>query len=139
MDKDCLCTNKGTGVVPGPNLPKPCQNPPEKVRLTTEYLPPSLGTDAEGQPFAPRQGMYYSTVVTYGANEAVYLYDARGVYTKLNPALFALSIINGDETIEYNGQSPVTIDIAELVGDNYYTKAEIDDMIGEATTRLEAI
>lgn len=130
MDKDCLCTNKGAGIVPGPNLPKPCQNEPEKIRLTTEYLPPSLGTDAEGQPFAPKQGVYYSTVVTYGANNAVYIYDARGIYTKLNPTQQPLTFNIGDDTVVYDGQTPVTLDLSTGGGGGTTVKI-LDEFDGE--------
>lgn len=46
-------------------------------------LQPSLGTDEKGQPYAPKLGAYTNTIVTYQANGALYLYDSRGIFTKV--------------------------------------------------------
>lgn len=87
MDKSncnqgCGC-NHGAGVVAGPCVSRNCNKPNENLRIKTVVLQPSLGTDAKGQPYAPELGDYTNTIVQYQANGALYLYDSRGVYTKV--------------------------------------------------------
>lgn len=53
------------------------------MRIKTVVLQPSLGTDEKGQPYAPKLGAYTNTIVTYQANGALYLYDSRGIFTKV--------------------------------------------------------
>lgn len=82
---DCGCgCHHGAGVIAGPCVSRNCGKSNENLRIKTVVLQPSLGTDEEGQPYAPRLGAYTNTIVTYQANDAVYLYDSRGIYTKLN-------------------------------------------------------
>lgn len=78
------------GPVPRPSPCKaldPCK--PSKITLRTKTIPANLGTDAEGQPYAPALGSAYNTIVFYLANGAVYIYDSNGVYTEVEPGGFA--------------------------------------------------
>lgn len=84
--KDCGCEKHGVGVVPGPCIPqKPCKEPTD-LRWKTFVLPASVGTDAEGQPYAPVLGAHTNAIVKYLANGAVYIYDSRGVFTNVKNA-----------------------------------------------------
>lgn len=82
-NQGCGCDH-GAGVIAGPCVSRNCGKSNENLRIKTVVLQPSLGTDAKGQPYAPKLGAYTNTIVTYQANEAVYFYDSRGIYTKLN-------------------------------------------------------
>lgn len=78
----CDCHNNcGAGYMPGPV--------PAKITLRTVVIPASLGTDTEGNAYAPKSGMYYNTVVLYQATGAVFLYDSNGVYTQIEPDNYA--------------------------------------------------
>lgn len=73
----------GAGVVPGPAISSNCGKINQCGLFNTEVLPVSAGTDAEGQPFAPKFGAYHNTIVQYLANGAVYFYDSKGIWTKI--------------------------------------------------------
>lgn len=72
---------------PAPCKPAPelCCKKPDKISLATVTIPANLGTDAEGEPYAPKPGKYFNTIVLYLANGAVYLYDSNGIYTEVEP------------------------------------------------------
>lgn len=80
---NCNCTPKCS---PGRPVPTPvaCKKP-DKITLRIETIPATLGTDAEGQPNAPKLGAYFNTVVHYLANDAVYIYDSNGNYVLAEP------------------------------------------------------
>lgn len=59
----------------------PCADP--AVMFKTTNIPATLGTSEEGQPYAPKNGMYHNMLVRYEADGAVVLYDSVGVYTIL--------------------------------------------------------
>lgn len=83
---NCNCNKPQCGLGAIPNhtpTSELCGCKPDKITLRTVVLPASLGTDAEGQPYAPKAGAYYNTVVAYLANNNVYIYDSNGVYTLL--------------------------------------------------------
>lgn len=61
--------------------PCPCE-----ITLRTKLIPANLGTDAEGQAFAPALGAEHNMIVHYQANGAVYIYDSNGEYTNVKPA-----------------------------------------------------
>lgn len=74
-----------TGLIPGP-APTKCKRN-ECAKLRTFKLPVNLGTDDEGQPYAPKLGAYRNAIVVYQANGAVYIYDDEGVFTKIGGGL----------------------------------------------------
>lgn len=61
-----------------------CEEP--FVCFRTQTIPSSMGTSAEGQPYAPKNGMYHNMLVRYEADGAVFIYDSAGVYTNLKEA-----------------------------------------------------
>lgn len=81
-NQGCGC-NHGAGVIAGPCTSRNCGKSNENLRIKTVVLQPSLGTDEKGQPYAPKLGAYTNTIVTYQANGALYLYDSRGIFTKV--------------------------------------------------------
>lgn len=81
-NQGCGC-NHGAGVIAGPCTSRNCGRSNENLRIKTVVLQPSLGTDEKGQPYAPKLGAYINTIVTYQANGALYLYDSRGIFTKV--------------------------------------------------------
>ena len=50
----------------------------------TVVIPAVLGDDSYGQPYAPKTGAYQDTIVRYASNNAIYIYTADGIYTKLS-------------------------------------------------------
>lgn len=93
--KPCPPTPPVSGFNPTPNM-KPtkvlCCQKPANITLRTQVLPANLGTDAEGQPYAPAVGSFYDTIVHYLANGAVYLYDSNGVFTQVTPSDYAVLV-----------------------------------------------
>lgn len=103
---NCNCeSNINFGVYPS-ILPKPatcpeptgphpvpqacgCPKRPEPPKFIptpfcTQVLPASMGTDEEGEPYAPKLGAYFNTLVHYLANGANVFYDSEGVPTRLS-------------------------------------------------------
>lgn len=84
---NCDCNNGcGKGCNCGCNgYPKPrlCSKNLPCVGLRTKVITPQMGTDAEGEPYAPKNGFAFNTIVWYQATGAVYIYDCKGVYTKM--------------------------------------------------------
>lgn len=56
------------------------------VFFRTQTIPSSMGTSAEGQPYAPANGNYHNMLVKYEADGSVWLYDSAGTYTNLKEA-----------------------------------------------------
>lgn len=91
MNKDCNChENKpryfGLRDLRNPSRRRAPKCGCEGVIFTTKTIPSSLGTSAEGDPYAPKNGMYFNTLLKYQADNAVYLYDSAGVPTCLREA-----------------------------------------------------
>ena len=92
MTNNCNCSNNnsryfGQGEVRVlPNRRRALKCECRGVIFTTKTIPSSLGTSAEGQPYAPKNGMYFNTLLKYQADNAVYLYDSAGVPTCLREA-----------------------------------------------------
>lgn len=80
----CNCNNK-LGFTPYPWAQPSCTPQPSSgCGLKTIVIPLNKGTDADGQPYAPKLGAWTCTLVRYMANGALYLYDSEGVFTKLS-------------------------------------------------------
>lgn len=81
-NQNCSCDH-GAGVCPGPCVSRNCGKPNFDLRIKTEVLPASAGTDAKGQPYAPKLGRYQNTLVQYSANGNIVFYDTQGIWTKI--------------------------------------------------------
>lgn len=79
---NCDCNPCGQGIVPATVCCKKKEKEPP-IKLATVNYPAQYGTDAEGQPYAPQYGKFTNTIVTYAANNARYIYDGQGEYTKI--------------------------------------------------------
>lgn len=79
---ECGCSY-GAGVVPGGCIHRECGARRRAPYFKTEIIPASAGTDAKGEPLAPKFGAYTNTIVEYQANGAIYFYDSKGIYTKI--------------------------------------------------------
>lgn len=114
---NCNCNqNHGAGVVPGPCISRNCGATKRCGLFNTEVLPVSVGTDAEGQPYAPKFGAYYNTIVQYLANGAVYFYDSKGIYTKIVENGNFINIteaLNNEITARQNGDEELRQAIAQ--------------------------
>lgn len=66
--------------------PPSCACKPDKIVLRTVIIPASLGTAEEGQPYAPKPGAYYDSIVLYQSTGEVYIYDSNGVFTLIRQA-----------------------------------------------------
>lgn len=124
------------GFVPGPPAPNyisGCaleQNP----TLKTYVLPASLGTDAAGQPYAPRIGEFTNAIVIYEANNNIYIYDSLGTPTLIKkgddgnggplPSIPAQQV-QRDMEITPNAS---TIYIRKTTGDLYTASSLVTDM-----------
>jgi len=96
--ENCECLKKklpceGCPPIQLPVVNKPCnftcpRNRCEEpfVCFRTQTIPSSMGTSAEGQPYAPKNGMYHNMLVRYEADGSVWIYDSAGVYTNLKEA-----------------------------------------------------
>lgn len=75
-------------------------------------IPSNMGSDEEGQPYAPENGAYENALVYYEASGVSYIYSSDGIYTKI------AQITGGQgEVISVNGKKGVvTITIDELDG-----------------------
>lgn len=86
---DPPCPYQGGEPIP-PFKPTPksaCGCKPSEVTLRTVPIPANLGDDT-GE-YAPKPGAYFNTIVQYIANDAVYIYDSNGVFTKIYPDDYA--------------------------------------------------
>lgn len=100
------------GLIPGPAPTKCSQVDCSKLR--TFRLPVDLGTDEEGQPYAPKLGAYHNAIVIYESTGSVYLYDDEGVFTKVNSNADGIQVVNQQvqrDTTLTTTQSGVTINI----------------------------
>lgn len=79
---NCDCNPCGQGIVPATVCCKKKEKEPP-IKLATVNYPAQYGTDADGQPHAPQYGKFTNTIVTYAANNARYIYDGQGEYTKI--------------------------------------------------------
>lgn len=88
MNNDCKCNKSnvlGLNHLRGNKLLSPkCGKP--GIFFTTELIPASMGTSEAGQPFAPKNGAFYNTLVKYQADGGKFLYDSEGNYTELTGA-----------------------------------------------------
>ena len=85
MNNDCKCNKTniyGLNHLRGNKLLSPkCDKP--GIFFTTEVIPSSMGTSEAGQPFAPKNGAFFNTLVIYAADGGKFLYDSEGNYTEL--------------------------------------------------------
>ena len=116
----CNC-NHGPGEYTSRNVRYP--RPVRKCEINgvifdTMTIPANLGSDAKGQPYAPKDGLYYNKLVRYEANGAVVLYDSRGIYTYLTKStVFGVSSVNGKT-------GEVVLTLNDLENDAGYQTAE---------------
>ena len=94
-------------------------------------IPSNMGSDEEGQPYAPENGAYENALVYYEASGVSYIYSSDGIYTKI------AQITGGQgEVISVNGKKGVvTITIDELDG---LTADQIVSRINSAKTEDKA-
>lgn len=131
-----------------PKLPKgagqeDCSCRPSQITLRTKVLPASVGTDAEGQPYAPAVGLFFNSIVSYQANGALYIYDSNGVWTKLNGASEAdcseleqqVATLTAANTALTEANEALKDENAELTQQNEQLNVELSNIL----TRLEAI
>lgn len=121
--KNCDCNERRPGFIRAPRrggcIPKPCDY------IKTYFLPANLGTDEEGQPYAPKPGAEHDAFVVYQANGAIWFYDHQGVplhitgggVTSVNGetgdiVLGTLTVrMNGEQLAQYNAGQSVEVDL----------------------------
>ena len=121
--KNCDCNERRPGFIRAPRrggcIPKPCDY------IKTYFLPANLGTDEEGQPYAPKPGAEHDAFVVYQANGAIWFYDHQGAplhitgggVTSVNGetgdiVLGTLTIrMNGEQLAQYNAGQSVEVDL----------------------------
>lgn len=113
------------GLIPGP-APTKCSRV-DCAKLRTFKLPIDLGTDDEGQPYAPKLGAYHNAIVIYESTGSVYLYDDEGIFTKVNSNVDGIQVTNQQvqrDTTITTTQSSVTMNITtgQLQGATSTTK-----------------
>lgn len=80
------------GLIPGP-APTKCRQV-DCAKLRTFKLPTDMGTDDEGQPYAPKLGAYRNAIVIYESTGSVYLYDDEGIFTKINSNVEGIQVVD---------------------------------------------
>ena len=114
-------------------------------------IPSNMGSDEEGQPYAPENGAYENALVYYEASGVSYIYSSDGIYTKI------AQITGGQgEVISVNGKKGVvTITIDELDGltadqivsrinsakaeDKAYTDTKVANAIAPVSTKVDTV
>lgn len=99
-------------LIPGP-APTRCRQV-DCAKLRTFRLPLDMGTDDEGQPYAPKLGAYHNAIVIYESTGSVYLYDDEGIFTKVNSNVDGIQVIDQQvqrDTTLTTTQSEVTINV----------------------------
>lgn len=136
---DCNCKHEQQFMPP--TLPKgagqeDCNCRPSKITLRTKVLPASVGTDAEGQPYAPAVGLFFNSIVSYAANGALYIYDSNGVWTQFMGA-GSNNCSELEEQVAALTEANQTLqgENAELTQQNEQLNTELSNIL----TRLEAI
>lgn len=89
---NCCAKQCNPGLVPGP-APTSCRQV-DCSKLRTFKLPLDLGTDDEGQPYAPKLGAYHNAIVIYESTGSVYLYDDEGIFTKVNSNVEGIQVVD---------------------------------------------
>lgn len=138
FNQGCNCSY-GTGIVPGPCVVQNGHVWKDGVRLTTEVLPASAGTDAPGQIFAPKFGRWFNTVVKYQANGALYIYDSCGVFTEIVDAEARRQIasaVSKDYMEQYVNEAISTKQDILISGQNIKT-INHQSMLGEGNLTIE--
>lgn len=54
-------------------------NSSNECGLQYVFIPASMGSDAQGEKFAPKNGAYKNSIVQYEVNGAVYIYSCEGI------------------------------------------------------------
>lgn len=113
------------GLIPGP-APTKCRQV-DCAKLRTFKLPLDMGTDDEGQPYAPKLGAYHNAIVIYESTGSVYLYDDEGIFTKVNSNIDGIQVVDQEvqrDTTMTTTQSSVTLNITtgHLQGATYDLK-----------------
>lgn len=94
-----------------------------------------MGTDDEGQPYAPKLGAYHNAIVIYESTGSVYLYDDEGIFTKVNSNVDGIQVVNQQvqrDTTLTTTQSSVTMNITtgQLQGATSQTKQLTFPIVG---------
>lgn len=114
-----------SSLIPGP-APTKCR-PVDCAKLRTFRLSIDMGTDDEGQPYAPKLGAYHNAIVIYESTGSVYLYDDEGIFTKVNSNVEGIQVVNQQvqrDTTLTSTQSSVTMNVTtgQLQGATSQTK-----------------
>lgn len=126
------------GFIPGP-IPPYCVSGcalSENPTFKTYILPKDMGTDAAGQPFAPKDGAYTNAIVVYAANDHVYLYDSQGKYTLVNTPDNTAEPTPSVEVVQETGTS-----LAAVMSQNAVTEAlrEVNQSIANTQTSVATL
>lgn len=60
-----------------------CHKKPDCCGLKYVNIPAALGDDGASSKVAPKNGAYSNAIVVYEANQAVYIYSAEGIPTRI--------------------------------------------------------
>lgn len=86
-----------------------------------------MGTSAEGEPYAPKNGDYFSMVVHYEGDGLSYIYDSAGIYTPLDGTNSGYTkeqinalLADKDSVAVVGSGAPTSSTKADNVGQSYY-------------------
>lgn len=128
----CNCTPRPEFYRPHCKRPSLACEPCKKecgVCFTSTTIPANLGSSASGQAYAPKNGMFYNTIVKYAADGAIFIYDSAGVPTPLANVVLSVNEQTGE----------VVLAVSDLENDaQYQTLEEVTEAIEAATsTKVE--
>lgn len=117
----CNCSAGSPAPASNYNRATNCQQ--DICSLHTVVIPKSKGSDAPGQPYAPKLGGYQNAIVTYEKTGAVYIFDEKGIFTNLTGS----ELVRMVETVQAQLQS-----LQQQVDEN------TDNLSKETQNRIQA-
>lgn len=132
---------------PCPPVIPPCACRPQcdepTVFIRTQIIPASMGTSEPGQPYAPKNGTFYNTLVRYEADGGVFIYDSAGIYTPIANVVLSVNgktgkVVLTTEDIE-NVYGYINVDEAQALVDAGIATVEgdLEEAVQTLTTAID--
>lgn len=138
------------GFIPGPPAPNYASgcSLAENPTFKTYVLPASVGTDAPGQPYAPKIGEFRNAIVIYEANNNIYIYDSLGTPTLMEKGDYnsggptpTVSVVQttGTSTTSVMSQNAVTNELNSISAEITKTNNTVANLSGDVNNNTATI